>query len=382
MNGQSAGMKHELTSIRFLAALWVLAFHFAYTTPALGWYRPYAPHGRAGVSLFFVLSGFILTYNYAKHFQLGVTAAAYRSFMRARFARIYPMYLLALVLFTPVAIMIGQSDHSKAELVGSWFIQASGVQAWIPIRWVIDTWNVPMWSVSVEFFFYAMFPLLIAKLARINRTSTLILIMLATYIAEAATHQAMVVILRNRGVLSAYDMVPYRFPLLRFPEFIIGCCCGCLFLRHSIASQLARNLWLLAGIAGVAAVIVGLQLGVPGTAMGHWYVLYTPIWAVLLLPLASGPTFITPLLTWRPMVLLGEASYSLYLLHWIPLSIVQWKFNSEAPWYVTALAVVACIIASLAASKFVEQPARAFLRGKPRERIAETPARETVAVTC
>ena len=89
---------HELTSARFFAAMAVLLGHFQPyigLPPWLGWMA-----GGFGVSFFFVLSGFILTYRYWDDFAAGVAGRPYRRYIVARFARIYPCYALALVLMT------------------------------------------------------------------------------------------------------------------------------------------------------------------------------------------------------------------------------------------------------------------------------------------
>lgn len=98
-------MEHErshltaLTGLRFLAAIHVVLFHRREAFPGL----PYAVEnllvsGNIGVNLFFVLSGFVLAYNYMNDDGL----PSRREFWVARFARIYPVYLLAFLLFAPV----------------------------------------------------------------------------------------------------------------------------------------------------------------------------------------------------------------------------------------------------------------------------------------
>src|ERR1700722_13625137 len=86
----------SLTGARFIAALLVVCFHFVPHAPT--WMNSIIRNGYLGVPFFFVLSGFILTYNYASDSQRQIGA---RSFWVARFARIYPIYLVSLVLSLP-----------------------------------------------------------------------------------------------------------------------------------------------------------------------------------------------------------------------------------------------------------------------------------------
>ena len=147
-----------LTSIRFFAAAWVVFFHLRdYIN--LGPFERVAGYGFCGVTLFFVLSGFILAYNYLDR----DTPA--RDFWRARFARVYPAYLFALLLACPV--LYHNVEHSRFAMVSKGWTSIALLQAWIPSRALI--WNDPGWSLSAEAFFYAVFPFLLYPIARLAR---------------------------------------------------------------------------------------------------------------------------------------------------------------------------------------------------------------------
>src|SRR5882672_10730014 len=165
---------HALTSLRFFAALHVLIFHLYAMNIAggYGWYHKLATIGYVGVSFFFVLSGFILVYTYADR-PLNV-----RSFWQARFARIYPAYLFSLLLTAPgffyVSIALKNMDipffsYFKTHLLQCSLVVPVLLQAWVPGAAL--AWNPPAWSLSVEAFFYLMFPLLIVWLGRARNRS-------------------------------------------------------------------------------------------------------------------------------------------------------------------------------------------------------------------
>jgi peptidoglycan/LPS O-acetylase OafA/YrhL len=150
-----------LTALRFFAALHVVLFH----TRIVGilpagpwWYENFAVVGYIGVNLFFVLSGFILVYTYAG------TSVSPRRFWQARFARTYPTYLLSLLVSAPffffavrhleIPFLAWSKQHLAAcvltiNLLQSWFPQAA------------LTWSAVCWSLSVEAFFYLVFPILL-----------------------------------------------------------------------------------------------------------------------------------------------------------------------------------------------------------------------------
>jgi peptidoglycan/LPS O-acetylase OafA/YrhL len=145
-----------LTSVRFFAALYVAIFHWAKMNRHGGWPTPIrnaAFTGYIGVPMFFVLSGFILSYNYAPDERRPNIDR--RGFWAARFARIYPVYLLGLVIAFPFFL----KDLSKAALLNVAHVSLIGgtattlTQAWSPAT--ACKWNCPGWTLSVEAFFYA-----------------------------------------------------------------------------------------------------------------------------------------------------------------------------------------------------------------------------------
>jgi len=145
----------SLTSLRFFAAMWVVAYHF---WPNLGLAMPAViAKGYLGVELFFVLSGFILCNVYLENFGQG--RFNYREFLWARLARIYPVHLavlLGLMLLIATAAMMGVSAGDKLLIWPSLPAQLTLTQAWglSPL----GGWNHPSWSISAEWFAYLSFP--------------------------------------------------------------------------------------------------------------------------------------------------------------------------------------------------------------------------------
>jgi peptidoglycan/LPS O-acetylase OafA/YrhL len=160
-----------LTSLRFIAALAVVVLHYRdLLGPLPGWLMHAIVGGQFGVTFFFVLSGFILTYRYRDWFAGGVAATDYRRFQRFRLARIYPVYVLGLLLDTPWHLLerawAGQLAADGPTFAASWLVNLAGLQAWVPAVPYAMFWNTPAWSVAAEFFFYATFPWVCCTLAR------------------------------------------------------------------------------------------------------------------------------------------------------------------------------------------------------------------------
>ena len=171
-----------LTSIRFFAAIAVVAHHYAPSPTGPGaWVADsWIKHGFVGVSLFFVLSGFILTYTYAP---IGVVGSVARKrFGWARVARIYPMHVLGLSLCAPVVIAHRiAKDGVPTGIVTSLIaasVNLSMLGAWL--QFAASAWNFPSWSLSAEAFFYACFPLVLGRIAGLDRRR-LVLVGLAVF---------------------------------------------------------------------------------------------------------------------------------------------------------------------------------------------------------
>lgn len=362
----------ELTGARFFAALGVLVVHFVgYTSPAPNWLIRGFAIGAWGVSFFFILSGFILAYNYAGWFQQQVRFGQYRDFLRARFARIYPMHFLALCCITPLCLYINFRTRSFAQgTTISWVGSSLLVQSIIPK--MLMNWNGPAWSVSCEAFFYIICPLFLVSLSYIKFNKTkLIYMIICLYIIEVTTF-SIVVIMRYR-LGAALHILPvwailklaYCSPLFRVEEFLIGCCLGVMLLGGGmIRSRTMRNIGLTIFLAFLCiAFMAGVILPIDYLYMGISYPLATPVFAMTVLCLASGPTFLSWILGSPWTVLLGEASYSLYLLHWELKIALEHHFGNHTPWSLTLFALALTVIASIIMLKFVETPARQILRG-------------------
>ncbi len=130
-----------------------------------------------GVTLFFTLSGFVLAINYFDALQRP-SATKVWNYLVARFARIYPLYIL--VLF-----YILVHDHAYGMSIAGWWRHVLAIQAWSSSVVTAYSFNGPAWSVSVEFFLYASVPLLFPVLARL-RTPRAVLAA-ATVVALALT---------------------------------------------------------------------------------------------------------------------------------------------------------------------------------------------------
>ena len=209
-----------LTGLRILPALAVLLSHI--DPPPWGGplVTSFMEAGYAGVTVFFVLSGFVLAHNYFERFAQQFSFRLLHSYLVARLARVYPLYLAMLVWVSLPALLFGRT---RGWL---WFEHALALQAWDPRLNRAYTFNAPGWSISVEFFLYACFPLLVALLLPRVRTYRRTLLAMAVVVLSMAT-------LTGYFVLQGYGDLPwedphsahrwlYRNPVCRLGDFVLG----------------------------------------------------------------------------------------------------------------------------------------------------------------
>jgi len=334
-----------LTGIRIFAAYYVVMLH-----TGSGYFgRHDAPQfilrlldkGYLAVSLFFILSGFILVYTYQG--KMSGPENTIR-FWEARFARIYPVYLLALALMIPFA---------KTITLGQRLAVLTMVQTWLPWKpEMVGAWNFPAWSLSVEAFFYLTFPLILIGLNRLRVSGLKWIVRMFLAVIVVGDLPRPVGDWPNSGIAFA-QYIP--LPVLRLPEFIIGMALGLIFLRVP-----ARRF---SGLVSIGALLVAIiVLCLPWVALPSLAVIP---FAILILSLAyqSGP--VARLLSNRIVILLGSASYAVYLLQ-LPTRIYSRLLIAQtlhAPHNLDAF-LSPCILlgSSVLVFLFWEEPARKFLR--------------------
>jgi len=369
----------ELTSTRFVAAMAVLLGHFA-DLLALPPLVSRLISGGIGVSFFFVLSGFILCYIYWDTFFDGISADKFRRYFVARIARVYPLYVVALVLITGlylamVTVRSGSVDFPPNPIV-SWIANLLAVQTFAPTRVTQQFWNGPGWSISTEFGFYLMLPFILAGIAKYIRDVEGLLLLLVLAIALGVLAQASTLTLvLGFGWDRVFwlDTVASRNIFWLLPEFVTGVVTARLLYGGHLSwlgRAGARNM-LLIGSVGFVLVLNLL----PWPTEDHAFVMmrqfrldlgYMIPFAGVIAALAAGPTWLSTLLQRPVSVILGEASYALYIFHWIPLTalaVMKAVGMSVHPITVAAV-IVLTVLASIASYLWFERPVRAYLRRK------------------
>lgn len=338
-----------LTSIRFFAAGLVVCNHFAIDLPGMPSPAEHLfANGYVGVSLFFVLSGFILAFKY-----VDVEAPIpRRAFWAARAARVYPIYALALVLaMALLAARIGARPASN-----TWAAFAAAVmlvQAWMPP--LVSGPNPPAWTLSVEAFLYLLLPFVARPIARWAMRYPVIVVVSLWGLGSAVALAGDA--LYDRSIIS-WDAFTFLLnsPGLHSLQFMIG-------VVVAVVAK-GRRIRLPAGTAWIFAMFAIAVLAVVPRETHRLLLndgVLSPAFAGLILALLAAPTGTGRWIASRPAVLLGDASYAMYILQ-VPVWGVSTAVRWTNPWTHFIVYVIALLGLSIAMLIFFERPARRRLR--------------------
>ena len=366
------GQVRPLTSLRFVAATMFVLLH------AAGQFGiSQTPGGpfllRQGVSFFFVLSGFILVYVYDE--LEGVSA---RSFLRARIARIWPAHIAALLLL--LLLVPTARPALDGASTGRLLTNVALLQSWTPTGEQWSSFNGVSWSVSAELGFYLCFPLLVINWRRTwhwKLCGTLLLVGLLIALGNAGvflTTEPVAEGIRNIPVLNVH-------PLFRLFEFVLGMSAAVLWERLAARRPTGfavATLW--EGLA--LLLLVGLMYAsapwAAAAAQQDWVGSAGWIWltnggipaggfAILIVVLGLQGGAISRLLSLPLLVLLGEISYSSYLIHQIIIRYAMDHPDALAvlpTWTQLGLFLGITLLLSYLCWAFVETPFRALLTGR------------------
>ncbi len=343
---------YALTGLRFVAASMIVVHHS---------YRLHIPLPEIaldhGVSFFFVLSGFILSYVYPTL----ESRSAIASFLVARIARIWPAHVMALLL---VIVML----HTPLDrtIIANVLL----VHGWIPSWPWYFSYNSVSWSVSTELFFYMSFPFLIRRWDQSwwwKWLGSALLIFGLIWLGKAAHLPTM----SHKDMPTVHGLL-YTNPLARLFEFVTG----------MVTYSAFRRLRPLAGSAGVP-LFTALELLVMGVAVysvvsSRLLILLAPIFGragsewlghssdafvfpFVVLVFAFGKGIASSFFASAPLVFLGEISYSIYLLHFLVFESYarRWGVTGTSPDYFGfAVCVAVTMVGAATMWAFVEVPCR------------------------
>ncbi|MGU3330861.1 acyltransferase family protein [Methylobacterium mesophilicum] len=352
-NSSSKSDIPALTGLRGVAACWVVLYHLHDRGLEGHLLRPLISKGYIAVDMFFILSGFLMTYLYSDRLKSGVFSFSHIEFLTRRFARIYPLYILVtvsayLIFFNNPAFAL-KPDHGALKFLTNIFM----IQAW----GLTDSVVPAAWSVSTECFAYFIFPVLLIIVPRTGSQVALAATVSLTFLFLISNGPAPVGVEKN-GPLDLY----WPYPPYALIRCLIGFYLGVICTKLIVFSQfkkLADTLFfqLFLTILIICSIYYSADLDV--LLVFYFFLLISILAASVRGPLPA--IFSSPF-----AIVLGQISYALYLTHgnmwrirsYVEVSARSWLDEDAIEVVAVVVMYIAAMFVAVMTHKLFELPSR------------------------
>ena len=341
-----------LISLRFFFALRVFGNHLApllndkseiYQT--LSKYIFEVPFG---VSFFYILSGFILSFVYQDKFIN--RSISIKDFYISRFARIYPLHIITLILILPIA----PEFYNPTNYLG-WVIKITSqltlTQSFIPKESIYFSFNAPSWSLSNALFFYLIFPFVIRYFYRLKQNKAFTAVLICMFIL-------LPFVMINTNKLLQHWLY-YINPVIRSCDFVIGIL---LFHIHQVIIGRVRLTKLSSTVLEISSILVFAVFlyyhNLVPEVIKYSYYTWLPL-SLIILVFSFQKGYLSDILNNRLLIILGKSSFGIYLFHRVVIkyfSICNDKYllieNGSA---IVAITLTLTILISYLSSEYIEK---------------------------
>lgn len=357
-----------LTGLRWYAAFFVFTFHMLVFAPLPPLASAFLGEGFYGVTFFFVLSGFVLTWSAS-------AKVSQSTFYWRRFARVWPSHLVALVVAIPVFYSFDPNPAQtwvKPVSVGILALSVVLFQGWSLNPAILFSGNPAAWTLTCEAFFYALHPYILRLLGRMRVCGSLIFMVVVVGIAFG--FRALTASLPGEW----FSLTP--LPVTRVTEFALG-----MALAWAMRCGWRPKVPVWVGLGSVVALLVALVLiprfragGLPAlliTTFSNELITVACVLAILAVAIRSlsgKPSIFAR----RFHVRLGEWSFAFYLVHATIMYVFLSTFGTQPAswlnllWF--ALLLTLDIAAAAALHHFVERPVEKRMRAWKDNRAAKS----------
>ncbi|MEG2759145.1 MAG: acyltransferase [Rikenellaceae bacterium] len=346
-------MIQPLTSLRFFFAFMVFASHYK-----IGG-TPIFEDGYIGVSFFFMLSGFILSYSYRNRLLEKKTSKT--DFYIARFARIYPLHLIMLLSYVVLLFMSNSVNWSLLPL------NLLLLQSFIPHEAIYFSFNAVSWSISDEMFFYLLFPFIIIFINKLKPRGKLLFISSILVLYTILTF-----VIPNSLTHSLF----YISPIFRITDFIIGMMVFVLWEHSKTKYATNQTKATKTTLEIVALVVLGLFIYYAPLIdqiykFGIYYWLPMSVIIFIFAQKENMGGYISDLLSMRWLVFLGEISFGFYMIHLFTLKIVDLTIKkiglSDMPILLHfSITLISILVLSALSFLLFETPCNKYIKSKYR----------------
>lgn len=332
-------MLKSLSSLRFVFAFLVFIHHIDVLQDALG-------H-----SFFYALSGFILSYVYAERFAEKKISLSW--FLKLRFSRLYPLYVLTLLTAIPLSLgfLASNAVQWALQFVANLFM----LQSFIPNAEYYFAFNSLGWSISDLFFFYTLFPVLLWGFRKYTHRSIcgvfslffLLILSLMCVIPQELQHWFF-----------------YISPLLRLFDFALGMLLYQLLNKASFGRFDSRFTWYEIGSL-ILLVIFYASAALFPKVLRYSVYYWLPMLAVIGV-FAQQKGALSKLLSKPLFLILGNLSFGFYLWHQLILRYARRVVNhfeiTIADWQFYSLSFMLILLVCYVSYRFFELPMKQKLR--------------------
>ena len=276
--------------------------------------------GTWGVSVFCILSGFLMMYRYANN----ETFLSYSWFDCLKFAvrklkKLYPLHIVTMIIAIPFLIQSIKSPYEISDVIKSFVkivFNVLLVHSWYPKSSVFFALNAVSWYLCLTIFFYFMFPIILQLMKKYRSVSTATGFVVAIYVLQVMLNVLANSITEKLGFSSELRAwVTYNFPVSRLEDFFIGCNLGYIFVKHHQKNQ---NQSLFTMLEIIAIVITLLDWVIHTYNSSAWWssvVMHTPCACLLIYLFALNYGKISELMEVKPLIYLGNISAYTFLIH-------------------------------------------------------------------
>ena len=339
----------QLTFTRFLAALIIVVFHYGLDVPPFMHPSISFLFSNIGISYFFVLSGFVMVIAYSKSGKEIAPIQYYRN----RFARVYPVYLFALLL-SMLTMWICYFPLTWDGVTMNLLM----LQAWFPQYPMLI--NRAGWTLSVEVLFYLSFPFLYNKLYLKFRLIPIAVGILLFWLLSQLLSSYLISIPSLIKEDSTSHHLIYYFPFMHFNQFLIGNLFGILLLHSYERFRRNWDIVIIILLAGMAAL---LKFSIPYANYHNGFLALFFAFIILIISLNTG--YITKISNSKIGIFLGEISFGMYILQ-IPIHDAFYKSTKplyyDHPNWFFYLYLITLILISAISYKYAETPLRKLLK--------------------
>lgn len=349
----------SLTIFRYIAALIVVIFHLGKNTDIVNIAPSFLTSGPEMVTFFFVMSGFVMMLSYFNKKKLSK-----KNYWRKRALRLIPGYIIALL------IMIFFLKPSTGMGVAGVILSFLFLQAWLPPFPLFI--NLPGWAISVEVFFYSIFPNVLLKIKKLAfQEKTLLKYSLIFWLFT----QIILTWLLNSSYFSnpdyqLHDIISY-FPLSHICSFFLGMAGGYYIIKKNFKLNITTNYSYIFFFSTIIIIFLILQNKIDinnflGISLPFSSSFLAPLFLVFIFSIISVKnTLIDKLLSLKPLVSLGKISYAFYIFQY-PIYAITYKYifpstnlNNNLKFYSFILILT---IFSFGFTYLIENPTRKLLR--------------------